>query len=94
MRDADTKEGIGSAVIRAEGKRATVTNASGQFKVNVEAGKVIVGASYMGYKNKKDTIIISAGETKNITIELRSQSIQLNEVVTSSFYKKMLLKKA
>ena len=94
VRDADTKDGIGSAVIRAEGKRASVTNASGQFKVNVEPGQVVIGVSYLGYKNKKDTITINAGETKNITIELRSQSIQLNEVVTSSFYKKNAAKES
>ncbi len=94
VRDSDTKEGIGGAVIRAEGKRASVTNASGQFKVNVEPGQVVIGVSYMGYRNKKDTLSIVAGETKNITIELRSQSIQLNEVVTSSFYKKNAAKES
>ncbi len=94
VRDSDTKEPIVGASIKLEGKRATISNAGGQFKLNVDAGEISVSVSFIGYKTYKETISVADGERKTINIELRAQSIQLNEVVTSSFYKKNAAKES
>lgn len=94
VRDADTKEPITGATIRAEGKKATVTNAAGQFKINVTPGKVAVSIQYIGYKTYKDTLEVADGEKKVVEFDIKSQVIQLNEVVTSSFYKKNAAKES
>jgi iron complex outermembrane receptor protein len=94
VRDAGTREPIQGAIIRAEGKKATVTNAAGEFKLSAPAGKFFISIQYIGYKTHKDTLLLEAGEKRMVEFNIKPQVIQLNEVVTSSFYKKNAAKES
>ena len=93
--DSDTKEPIVGASVRVEGKRISSTDATGVFKLNVEDKneELELTVFYLGYKTNKQTI-----NPKSITqpfeVLLQSQTIQLNEVVTASFYKKNAAKES
>jgi outer membrane receptor protein involved in Fe transport len=95
VKDSDTKDAITGAIVKLDSKRSTLTDASGVFKLEMDqsAGDIVLSVSYMGYKTQKLTIAQGKAD-KRIEVLLQSQSFQLNEVVTSSFYKKNAAKES
>jgi outer membrane receptor for ferrienterochelin and colicins len=90
-RVADTLAPLGGAVVQvfgADGGRvaSSLTNQSGRFVVaNVPAGTYSVTVSITGYQTGRvDGINVVGGQSTNISVDLRSQAIDLDPVVVSA----------
>lgn len=59
-----------------------VSEADGTFKINVgDVGTYTIRYSFLGYKTKKDTLVISGKENVSVgTVKLKPQNEELNEV--------------
>lgn len=65
-------------------QRGTVTDRNGTYSLSVPTGDVEIQFSYVGFKNRTETITgLSPGETRTLDIELVSSSITGNEVVVT-----------
>lgn len=80
------KEGLpipGATILEAGNtKNGTFTNASGDFKLKITSGKIEVRS--VGYESRTITI---TGSNLNITIQLKDDDAQMNEVVVVGFAK-------
>lgn len=92
VRDAETKEALSGATLKFEKKLGTSTDASGKFKISVPAADYDVVVSFIGYKNEKIQLSLTAGEKKQLEILMTPSAIQIAQVVTVSQYKKNLAK--
>ena len=82
--DAETGEAIPRAnlVLRNEGDRiGGTTDASGTFELQLSPGTYRAAVSAVGYRPRKRSIMVQAGETTRVTIALMPQSYALNEIV-------------
>ena len=84
--DAATGETLLLASVAIDGTtRGASTNESGYYSiVNLPAGRVVVLASYIGYRPFRTEVELTAGQTTRLDIELQPESIQLEEVVVES----------
>lgn len=74
-------QGIASANVITSGKKGTMTNNQGEYSLMLSAGKHRVIFSSVNYENKVMEVILQAGETKILDVELTPGNSQLNEVV-------------
>ncbi|HJZ39961.1 MAG TPA: TonB-dependent receptor [Bacteroidales bacterium] len=77
----------GVAVINLTERKGVVTDASGNFRLMVTAGKEVhVALSLIGYE--KDTLLVTVkpGESVSIVRQLKQVARQLGEVVVESWY--------
>lgn len=80
--DANTKETlIGVNIKIKDTNRGTVTDADGNYSIEITSGKEVLVVSYVGYK----TVERAAEDLGVINIELPSDSEMLNEVVVVGF---------
>lgn len=84
--DASTGETLLLASVAIDGTtRGASTNTSGFYSiVNLQPGTVTVLASYIGYLPFRREIVLRAGETTRLDIELTPEALQLEEVVVQS----------
>src|ERR1019366_6776033 len=88
VRDADTKEPIGGVNVKID-KTRNVTDESGKFKLNIATeGEHDLVISSIGYKTDRSKVTVKAGETQNLEILLKSNTLQISTVETVSQYKK------
>ncbi|MCA9738604.1 MAG: TonB-dependent receptor [Gemmatimonadota bacterium] len=60
-------------------------NANGQFRLSLVSGTYSIVASRIGYESARvDGVSIAAGETTDLTIELRSNAFVLNPIVVTA----------
>ncbi len=79
--DSASKEVLIGVNISVKNKQLnTQTNANGEFKLNVEAGDVLV-FTYVGYKVKE----VAVNSSKSITVMLSAQTEHLNDVVVTGY---------
>jgi outer membrane receptor for ferrienterochelin and colicins len=90
-RVADTQAPIPGAVVQvvaADGRRvgSSLTNQSGRFVVvNVPAGTYAVTVTTTGYETgRADAVEVSAGQSTNVIVSLRSRAIDIDPVVVSA----------
>lgn len=69
----------------------TSTGIDGDFNLNVKSGNITLVFSYLGYDNKVQTVSVTDGETKTLSIELSEEVTLLETVVVSAskFEKKL-----
>ncbi len=81
--DADTNETLIGASIVLEGTtRGTVTDFDGTFNIDIEAGETQLVISYLGFLDKKMTVSVVDGQTKDLgTIALDPDAVGINEVM-------------
>lgn len=80
--DGNTKETLIGATVQIKGSHTgTITDADGNFSIEVSSGKEVVVASFMGYKSVEKVV----DDLGSITFELPSDSELLNEVVVVGF---------
>lgn len=80
--DGNTKETLIGATVQIKGSTTgTITDVDGNFSIEVNSGKDVIVASFVGYKSVEKVV----EDLGNITIELPSDSELLNEVVVVGF---------
>ncbi|MDR1415868.1 MAG: TonB-dependent receptor [Prevotellaceae bacterium] len=83
IRDAQTGEPLaGAAIYVLEAKRYTVANAHGFYSIALPSGVYSVTASYIGYRQREESLSVINSLTKNFA--LRQQDTELEEVVVSA----------
>jgi iron complex outermembrane receptor protein len=92
VKDAGNQENLfGVNVIVRGTTTGTSTGIDGDFTLNVKSGNITLVFSYLGYDTKEQTVTVSDGQTKTISIELNEEATLLNTVVVSAskFEKKL-----
>ena len=87
--DAETKVAlIGANILIINTTKGAATNLNGKFVIeNVPVGNYSLKSSFLGYTPTiKTDVIVRSGRTTSINSELRSSSIQSDEVVVQSDY--------
>ncbi len=78
--DASSNSVIGGATVTNQNARkATVTNASGEFTIPATSGEVLI-VSFVGYRDSSITV----SDNSFLTISIAASSSQLNEVVVTA----------
>jgi len=78
--DADSGLPIAGASITADGY-STVTNASGNYELEVEPGTYTVTASLAGYESSQTDVTVAAGETITVDFELRPTPLTIDTLI-------------
>lgn len=85
LQDAATKEPLAFASVSVKGTTQGVnTDLDGFFTIEVPEGKQILTFNYVGYTSVDKSIVIQADETIELTIDLISESVQLEGVVVQA----------
>ena len=81
---------IGATIVASELSLGTVTDFSGNFSLDLPAGKHVIRMSFVGYQDVEQEVSISNGETTELEeVQLKASSIGLSEVqVIASYAKK------
>ncbi|MGI9627228.1 MAG: TonB-dependent receptor domain-containing protein [Longimicrobiales bacterium] len=84
--DAESAAPLSGAAVQVVGQTGLQsTNQSGQFQVSLPAGTYSVVVTLIGHETgRMDGIDVSAGQTTNIELALRSQALVLNPVVVTA----------
>ncbi|MGB3544162.1 TonB-dependent receptor [Rubrivirga sp.] len=90
VRDASSGETLLQATVRVEREgdasiRGAATNASGFYSLgDLEPGTVTVVASYIGFRTRRETVVLEAGETVRLDLELQPDGVVSDEVVVEA----------
>ncbi len=85
LQDSTTKEPLAFASVSIKGTSIGVnTDMDGNFTIDVPAGKSILSFTYTGYTSKEETVNLKPEETIDLTVNLVSESIQLEGVVVQA----------
>jgi TonB-linked SusC/RagA family outer membrane protein len=76
---SESLPGVNLIVIGA--KVGAITDVDGYFKIKVPSGKSVLKFSFIGYENKE----VDVSKTNEVSIQLKSNTIGLNEVVTVGY---------
>ncbi len=81
--DAGTGETLlGASIVEKTIGKGAVTNAYGFYSISLPKGDYLFEVSYLGYATKE--VAVQLNSNKNIKIELRASSSELDEVVITS----------
>ncbi|WKN44158.1 TonB-dependent receptor [Tunicatimonas pelagia] len=70
--------------VQLNNKQATVTDEAGRFVFkNLEAGKYILTASFMGFQALEKSFTLAEGQTFSLNLELEEEVTQLSEVTVT-----------
>ncbi|HVH13386.1 MAG TPA: carboxypeptidase-like regulatory domain-containing protein, partial [Longimicrobium sp.] len=84
--DASTQRPIAGAQVSVQGSnRQTLTNASGEYRLNVAAGASTVAFSTLGYGSQTRAVTVSAGATVTLNVALAASAITLDELVVVGY---------
>ncbi|MBK9626517.1 MAG: TonB-dependent receptor [Flavobacteriales bacterium] len=84
VRDANTKQAlIGVNVVYAPGK-GNVTDVDGRYTLSVPAGEHVLTFTYVGYTTATTTVVVGAGERKEVDRTMNASATQLDMVVISA----------
>ena len=85
--DGQTNTTLPGATIAISGTQTgTASDINGRFVLtDVPAGTVIFDISFVGYRSEQMTVVLAAGETKNITVVLNPDVRTMNEVVVIGY---------
>lgn len=86
--DNESAEPLAGATVKFEKGRGLLTDVSGKFHFSVPEGEYDLTVSYIGYKNFKEKLVVKAGESQDLKIQLKPAAIQISQVVTVSQYRK------
>lgn len=80
---------IGNAAIEVLGAtgaaRTSLSGADGQFRVNLPPGSYSIVVTMLGFETSRvDNIGVVSGETRDVTVTLRSRALALNPIVVTA----------
>ena len=84
--DLETGTAVADAAVQVLGQEAasTVTSPSGEFGVSVPAGTHSIVVTRIGYEtHRTDGVAVESGATVQVTIQLRSRALALNQLVVT-----------
>lgn len=84
--DLETSQGLPTAFVQILGAQTIgqPTDAQGQFRFTLPSGTYSIVVSLLGYAPERvDGVAITAGQTTNVPIRLRSQAVLLNPITVS-----------
>jgi len=85
VRDAATHETIpGATVLIAGTTTGTVTDASGQYRMQLLQGDYTLAFSFIGYELRSKKITLKSGEARILNMDLTNTSKELSTVVVSA----------
>ena len=89
VRDASSGETLIQATVRVERDgqptRGAATNVSGFYSLgDLEAGPATVVASYIGFRTLRETVVLEAGGTLRLDLELQPDGVTTDEVVVEA----------
>ncbi|MEM9673243.1 MAG: TonB-dependent receptor [Bacteroidota bacterium] len=77
-------EGLPGITVLLDASRGTATEPSGAFIINnIEAGSYSVTVSGIGYQTQTLSVDLSAGETKNLVVQLEEMATEMDEIIIS-----------
>ncbi|MEZ4414481.1 MAG: TonB-dependent receptor [Gemmatimonadota bacterium] len=88
--DAETGAALSDVAVEVLGAgdaqaAGVFTNANGQFRFSLVAGTYSLAVSLLGYESTRvDGVTITAGQTTDVTVELRSTAFVLNPIVVTA----------
>jgi iron complex outermembrane recepter protein len=85
LRDAETGEPVAAAQVRLrEMRRSELSNAQGRFQfLDVRPGRYTVAVERIGYAPTERQVVVAAGQTTDLTVELRPTALELAAVVVT-----------
>lgn len=85
LQDSTTKEPLAFASVSIKGTTHGVnTDLDGVFTIEAPEGTQILTFTYVGYTSKDQAIVVKPNETVEVTIDLISESVQLEGVVVQA----------
>ncbi|MCJ7718286.1 MAG: TonB-dependent receptor plug domain-containing protein, partial [Anaerolineales bacterium] len=82
--DAKDGESMIAVNISADRRSGTISDQNGEFSLSLEAGKHSIEFYYVGYEGIKQEVLVLAGETIRLDIQMTVSSRMLDEVVVSA----------
>ena len=84
--DTETGEHMPYYIVRIDGTRlATMTDASGHYVFrDLTPGRYTLEASFTGYKTKKLTAEVAAGQTVELNFDVEPDAFMLDQIVVTS----------
>ena len=89
--DTKTKDALIGVNVTSVDNLSGITDLDGNFEIKASEGKHILTFTYVGYIEKKQTVIVKANDTAivDITLEDAAQNVLGNDlVITGSLYQK------
>lgn len=88
VRDSSDGELLPNAAVAIAIENRTMgalSNAEGYYAIpDIPAGTWVVTASYIGYTTQRDTLVLTAGQSRRRDIELERQALEMGEVVVEA----------
>ncbi len=84
VKDAESGEDLigASVTVAGESGRGTTTNLYGFYSITLQEGEYVIVISYIGYKNRLDTVSLT-GDVR-LNIQLSENSIMMSDVVVTA----------
>jgi hypothetical protein len=84
--DGVSKQLAGASIqlIRSDSSFLAVSDTAGKFNLDVNTGRYLIRASFTGYSTFEDELLVIAGKSSMIKIQLTESSTQLSDVEISS----------
>ncbi|MFM2136635.1 MAG: hypothetical protein RL021_2035 [Bacteroidota bacterium] len=84
IRSAGTKETLIGATIISGNGAGTVSDASGNYRLELPAGKHLLTVRLISYEPYSVTVILTAGEVRTLDVSLKETNLELGTVVVSA----------
>ena len=84
VRSAGTKETLIGATILSGTGGGTVTDASGNYWLELPAGKYLLTVRLISYESYSVTVTLTAGEVRTLDVSLKETNLELGTVVVSA----------
>lgn len=88
VRDSSNGELLPNAAVAIAIENRTMgalSNAEGYYAIpDIPAGTWVVTTSYIGYTTQRDTLVLTAGQSRRWDIELERQALEMGEVVVEA----------
>lgn len=86
VRDKSTGEALPGASVYVQGTTlGTVTDIDGNYKLEISAGTATISASFVGYKNASQRVVVAKGQSLTINWQLEPESLMLDELVVIGY---------
>jgi TonB-dependent starch-binding outer membrane protein SusC len=84
--DRASGEGLAGATVRISGtQRGAAADVEGNFRIeNLQPGQYELVASFVGYRQERQTVTVVSGETERLRFQLRSDALGLDQIVVTA----------
>jgi TonB-dependent starch-binding outer membrane protein SusC len=84
--DRATGEGLAGATVRVSGtQRGAAADVEGNFRIeNLQPGQYELVASFVGFRQERQTVTVVAGETETVRFQLRTDALGLDQIVVTA----------